>query len=383
MYCRKLSNGKWSCTTDATPDPLTGKRRQVTRRGDTKKEALNRAQLAADDLSKKRQPQKRFVQEVYEEWLNVYKETVKTSSTRAREVALSAFLKKHGEHYISKMHTSDIQDFLIEQRDRNLSRNFLLGIRTALNLLFAFALKNEYIEKNIIKDTVIPKVSKSVKSYGVKKKHLEKDEIQHFLTGIKSSGRRNAYSVALTMLSTGLRIGEVLSLTWDDIDSGKQVLEVKKTLSEMSSSDGGFEFSSPKTEDSNRFVSFNDDLAKEFKRMKVQYNKEKLIGLRDSKSQWCDLVFTGVNQQPVRASTINIVFNTIYKAYGIEGVSGSHILRHTHITMLVEAGVDLPVIMERVGHASINITLDIYTHVTKKMQQQSDDKINEYFLQFI
>ena len=65
--------------------------------------------------------------------------------------------------------------------------------------------------------------------------------------------------------------------------------------------------------------------------------------------------------------TIGAVFNKIYKAYGIKDVSGTHILRHTHITMLVEAGVDLPVIMERVGHSNINITLDIYTHVTKKM----------------
>lgn len=383
MYCRKLSNGKWSCTTDATPDPLTGKRRQVTRRGDTKKEAAQRAQSAANDLSKKRQPQKRLVQEVYDEWLNVYKETVKASSVRAREVALTAFIDKHGKHFISKLRTSDIQDLLIEQRDRDLSKNFLLGIRTALNLMFTFALKNEYIEKNIIKDTVIPKVNKAAKGYGTKKKYLEKDEIQTFLSGVKSSGRRNAYSIALTMLSTGLRIGEVLSLTWDDIDLEKQVLDVNKTLFEMSSSEGGFEFSPPKTEDSNRAVSFNDELTKEFKKMKVQYNKEKLIGLREPKSQWRNLVFTGINQQPVRATTINLVFNQIYKAYSIEGVSGSHILRHTHITMLVEAGVDLPVIMERVGHSSINITLDIYTHVTKKMQQKSDDKINEYFRQFI
>lgn len=66
MYCRKLTNGKWSCTTDAIPDPLTGKRRQVTRRGDTKKEAVQRSQSAASDLSMKRQTQKRLVLEVYE-----------------------------------------------------------------------------------------------------------------------------------------------------------------------------------------------------------------------------------------------------------------------------------------------------------------------------
>ena len=384
MYCRKLSNGKWSCTTDATPDPLTGKRRQVTRRGNTKKEALNQAQLAADELSKERQPMKKLVQEVYDEWLKVYKETVKSSSVKTREVALAAFIKKHGKHFINKLTVSDIQDFLIERRDDNLSKNFLLNVRTSLNLLFKFALENEYIEKNIVKGTVVPKANKSTKDFmSSEKKYLEKDEIQTFLAGVKKSGRRNAYPVALTMLSTGLRIGEVLALTWGDIDLEKQELEVNKTLFEKGAREGGFEFVPPKTVDSNRIVSFNDELMNELKRLKVQYNKEKLIGLRDSKSQWCDLVFTGRHQQPLRAVTISSVFNQIYKAYGIANASGSHILRHTHITMLVEAKVDLPVIMERVGHSNINITLEIYTHVTKKMQQQSDDKINEYFRQFI
>lgn len=383
MYCRKLKNGKWSCTVDATSDPLTGKRRQVTRRGDTKKEAMQRANKAADDLSSQRQVKKKLVHEVYEEWLDVYGETVKASSVRAREVALTAFLNRHGKHFIGKMQAKDIQDFLIDERDRGLSKNFLSSMRTALNLLFTFALKHDYIEKNIIKDSVIPKAFKRPNDYGVKKKYLEEDEIQYFLKGVKASERRNTYPLALMMLSTGLRIGEALSLTWEDIDLEKKTLEVKKTLLQLPSGVGGFEFSTPKTMDSNRTVSFNDELASELKKMKVQYNKEKLIGLRDPKSEWCDLVFTGRNQQPVRSSTINLVFNKIYKAYGIEGISGSHVLRHTHITMLVEAGVELPIIMERVGHSNINVTLEIYTHITKKMQEKSDEKINDYFRKYL
>lgn len=384
MYCRTLKNGKWSCTIDATPDPLTGKRRQVTRRGDTKKEAVRRAQLAANELSKERQTTKRFVQDVYDEWLNVYRETVKASSVKARMVAARPFLDKHGNHLIGKLQINDIQKFLVERRDTDISKHHIASTRTVLNLLFEYALKNGYVEKNIVKDTVIPKANKkSQQMRNSKKKYLEKDEIRNFLAGVKSSGRRNAYSLALTMLSTGLRVGEVLALTWNDIDLDKHVLVVNKTLFEKSADEGGFEFVPPKTEDSNRTVSFNKDLAEELKKMKVQYNKEKLIGLRDPKSEWCDLVFTGRSEQPVRAVTIGAVFNKIYKAYGIKDVSGTHILRHTHITMLVEAGVDLPVIMERVGHSNINITLDIYTHVTKKMQQNSDDKINDYFRQFI
>ena len=82
------------------------------------------------------------------------------------------------------------------------------------------------------------------------------------------------------MLSTGLRVGEVLALTWNDIDLDKHTLVVNKTLFEKAADEGGFEFASPKTEDSNRTVSFNQDLLEELKKMKVQYNKEKLINIK-------------------------------------------------------------------------------------------------------
>ncbi|WP_158233568.1 MULTISPECIES: tyrosine-type recombinase/integrase [unclassified Sporosarcina] len=345
---------------------------------------MQRVQVAADELSKQRQPHKLLVQEVYAQWMEVYKETVKPSSVKTRVVALRLFIEKHGNHLISKLQANDLQKFLIERRDTGISKHHIAGTRTALNLLFEYAAKNDYIEKNLVKDTVLPKANKASTPFvNAKKKYLEKEEIQNFLTGVKSSGRRNAYALALTLLSTGLRVGEALALTWDDIDMETSTLVVRKTLFEKPADEGGFEFMPPKTEDSNRTVSFNQELAEELKKMKIQYNKEKLIGLRDPKSKWCNLVFTGRSQQPVRSVTIANVFNKMYKAYGIPDVSGTHILRHTHITMLVEAGVDLPVIMERVGHSNINITLDIYTHVTKKMQKQSDDKINEYFRQFI
>ena len=384
MYCRTLTNGKWACTVDATPNPLTGERRQITRRGGTKKEAMKRAQLAADELSKERQIAQKTVIQVYQEWLDVYQETVKASSVKVRMVAAKPFIDKHGKHLIAKLQINDIQKFLIERRDTGISHHHIASTRTTLSLMFAFAAINNYVEKNIVKDTVIPKaIKKSIELVNAKKKYLEKDEITRFLTGVKASGRRNAHLIALTLLSTGLRIGEALALTWDDIDLDKRTLKVNKTLFEKPATSGGFDFMPPKTEDSNRTVSFNQELAEVLKKMKVQYNKEKLIGLRDPKSKWCDLVFVGRMQQPVRSTTISGVFNKIYKACGIDDVNGTHVLRHTHITMLVEAGVDLPVIMERVGHSNINITLDIYTHVTKKMQQQSDDKINEYFRQFI
>ncbi|AMQ06789.1 hypothetical protein [Sporosarcina psychrophila] len=124
---------------------------------------------------------------------------------------MKPFIDKHGKHFIGKLQINDIQAFLTERRDTGISKHHIAGTRTALNLMFDFAKRNDYIEKNIVKDTVTPKATKESQSFSKsKKKYLEKEEIQEFLKGVKSSGRRNAYSIALTMLSTGLRIGEVL-----------------------------------------------------------------------------------------------------------------------------------------------------------------------------
>ena len=379
MYCRKLNNGKWSCTADATPDPLTGKRRQVTRRGDTKKEAQQRTREAVEQLSTERKKEKKTVNEVFDEWIKVYALSVRPSTVQIRRTQTNKFLEEHGNHYIASLATKDIQDHLIARSNSGLSDNFLSSIRTALNLLFKYALKNDYVSRNIVESTTLPKSDRTTISVNPPKKYLEKDEVKKFLTGLKRSERRNVYELALLMLSTGLRIGEALALTWDDINLTRKELTVNKTLY----SRGSYSFLPPKTPTSYRTVSFNDELHGVLQKMKVLYNKEILIGLRDKDSEWCNLVFANGERRPVHSSNINAIYNKIYKIYGIEGASGSHILRHTHITMLVEAGVDLPVIMERVGHSNINITLDIYTHVTKKMQESSDQKINDYFKQFI
>ena len=380
MYCRKLKNGKWSCTGDATADPLTGKRRQVTRRGDTKKEASIRVNEAIQELEDERTTSQKTVLQVYEEWMAVYQETVRASTVRVREVAIEPFIKLHGNHFINKLIAKDIQIYLNDERKRGLSQSFLQNKRTVLSLLFKFAHKHGYVDENIIKLTETPKSHKKALTFeSLNKKYLEKEEIQYFLSGLKRGGRLNAYEIAFLLLSTGLRIGEALALTWDDIDFENQLLSVSKTLF----FDTTFKFVEPKTPTSYRVVSFNEEMAEIFKLLKLKHDGEVRIGFKNPESEWGNLVFVGRNAQPVQSTTINVVFNDMYRNYGIKGAAGTHILRHTHITMLVEAGVDLPVIMERVGHAHIAITLNIYTHVTEKMKKSSNEKINDYFTKYI
>ncbi len=74
---------------------------------------------------------------------------------------------------------------------------------------------------------------------------------------------------------------------------------------------------------------------------------------------------------------ISKFYNKYYKLAGIEGVSGTHILRHTHITLLIESGVDMRSVMERVGHEKIDTTLEVYSHVTNKMKEKGLEKISE------
>lgn len=168
-------------------------------------------------------------------------------------------------------------------------------------------------------------------------KYLEKDEIPDILDKIKNKTVRN---ISIVQLHTGLRIGEVLALTPQDIDFENKTISVNKTKL----SNG--EVSSPKTISSIRTIEVSDFIIKllydYISNNKFIFNIKYLTVLR--------------NLQPLK----------IY----------SHIFRHTHVALLIEQNVPIKVISERLGHSNITTTLSIYTHVTENMKINLRNKLN-------
>ncbi|WP_045295034.1 site-specific integrase, partial [Priestia aryabhattai] len=174
-------------------------------------------------------------------------------------------------------------------------------------------------------------------------------------------------------LLTGIRKGEILGLRWRDIDFEKQVIYIRQIY------DGYAKELKvgAKTASGVRSIHIPNMLVNQLKkeRKKVLVNKLKQgIAYNDY-----DLVNCTKFGNSLDSSTLSKRFKNHAKKLGLP-VIRFHDLRHTHVTMLIQQNVNVKVISERVGHSSIQITLNQYSHVLPSMQQEVADKLNTLFV---
>src|SRR5690606_27329516 len=173
---------------------------------------------------------------------------------------------------------------------------------------------------------------------------------------------------------TGLRIGEALALTWDDIDLEKGTLSVDKTLVYPLNSTPYV--STPKSKTSIRTIKLDTTTVKLLKKHKVNQN-EVILMYTSYKGSKDGLVFHQHDGRWLRTNVVREYFKEVCKRAGVPDLS-PHALRHTHAVHLLEAGANIKYVSERLGHASIKITADTYLHVTKKIEQDALDLYASY-----
>lgn len=188
------------------------------------------------------------------------------------------------------------------------------------------------------------KLTKEERARDIQKiKYLEKDEIPTLLSKIKNPRARN---IAIIQLNTGLRIGEVLALTPNDVDFADKTISITKTKTPTG------ELTAPKTISSIRTIEVSDAI---------------LNILRDFIS--------------CKKFIFNVKYSAVQQTFKKVNVT-SHMFRHTHVALLIESGVPIKVISQRLGHSDIKTTLSIYTHVTKNMKVDLQKKLETLSLFF-
>lgn len=166
---------------------------------------------------------------------------------------------------------------------------------------------------------------------------------------------------------TGLRAAEVCGLTWDCIDLDNKTLKVEKIL--INKGKGIFEFGTPKTKSSNRTITIGNTLVTILKRQKTYQSENKLKYCQYYKKS--DFVCTKENGENITTDTLKYLSRVVNYELGID--FNFHSLRHTHATMLLEAGANIKDIQKRLGHSKLATTMDTYSHVTKKMKNDTVD----------
>ncbi len=193
---------------------------------------------------------------------------------------------------------------------------------------------------------------------------LDEEQVRLFLAEAKRSSRY--YSLYLAAITTGMRQGELLGLRWKDVNLGLGVASIQQTFYRLG---GKPLFKEPKTAKARRTIALLPVLIDILQRIREEHEEHRRRlgdGYEDN-----GLVFCQRNGTPLHANDIvKRDFRRVLARAGLPRIR-FHDLRHCHATLLLQQGVHPKVVQERLGHANISMTLDIYSHVVPGMQEKA------------
>ncbi len=372
---------------------IGGKRKRIERvGGNTSKEAERAGRIALtqyENTGELYKPSEISLADFMDYWLENYvKFELSHSSYVSYETEIRLRIKPYLGHYkLSSLKPALIQETInkmITEQKHSINRiQFFKGtLNTALNYaVFPLEyLKNNPCQYVKVSRKFIPDKKDEIKVLSINewKLILEKYTPDHYV-----------HLPLLIGFYTGLRRGEILSLTWDDINFEENTINVYKTLTNVKQKGQAtvWHLGPTKTKSSKRVVKIGDKLSKYLKKYKTQQSKNRMkygeyykrysLGADDMildyshDTEELRMVCTKENGKFVSLWDINFINVRIAKLLNNDFTF--HMLRHTHATMLREAGVDLKTIQKRLGHSKLATTADIYSHVTEEIEKSAVD----------
>ena len=290
-------------------------------------------------------------------------------------------LPKFGKFKLSELEASSLQkhfnSLLINGRadGKGLSPSTVRAARRYFAMCIDDAVREGLLLRNVIRLTKSPKLTR--KEIVV----LTKEEVTNLIETAKNIENNFMKIMMPEILSftvrTGLRQGEVFGLKWEDIDFQNSCLFVKRSLAHVVGK--GAVFQEPKTKNSRRRVLLMPEDVESLKKYQ-QWQKNYAEELGD-KFSGHGLVFTSPFGEPISPTNfIRRHFKPLLKKCGISKEFTFHGLRHTHATLLLQQGVNPKIVQERLGHSSIKVTMDTYSHVLPDMQKQAVEALRELFV---
>lgn len=367
-HLQQRSPGSWTVWVSAGVDPATGKRRRMatTVRG-TKRDAERKLteMLATLDKGTYLKPTKITVADFLRQWLDSYV----AANLRARTwegyrlIVERRLIPGLGAIPLADLRPSHIQDFYakalsgprLDGRPGKVSARTILGHHRVLKEALSHAVKWELCVRNAA-DAVEPP-----RAVAVEMKTLDEEGIERFLEVVRPT---QYYSLFLLDFHTGLRRSELLALRWRDLDLNLATLSVTRGLHRLR--DGRLIFEAPKSKRGKRQVALGPTavLALRAHRDRREADLAVLGAAWDEDAP----VFPRPDGSPLFPDTISHVFIKFLRKAGLEGVR-LHDVRHSHATLLLKQGVHPRVAMERLGHATVATTIDLYSHTVPGLQE--------------
>lgn len=248
------------------------------------------------------------------------------------------------------------------KKGQGLSPAAVRGVHRTLRRALGLAVKWGLLVRNPAEAVEQPKRAKA------EQKTLAPEEIARLLDASKKTER---YSFYLAAVTTGMREGELLGLRWQDVDLERGTATVKQQLSRAGEHPS---FSEPKTAHGARIVSLPESLVVALRKAKSVEEEERKAYGKDYQNY--DLVWHVPGGRPINPRNLNRQFKSLLKKAGLPDMR-FHDLRHTHATILLQAGTHPKVVQERLGHSQIAVTMDTYSHVIPALQTQAAQDIDK------
>ncbi|HEM4584837.1 TPA: site-specific integrase [Streptococcus suis] len=375
MAIRKDKDGGWIVDISNGFDPITLKQRRVVRKGyKTKKEATEAEHyLRSVELKERFYGAKITVSMLYE----LLKEE---DSINCRKISYintqDNNYNRHIKDYFSKVDNvgkltyEDIYQFreylkqkVAQNSNKPLSTNTINKIMILLKKIFDVGLRKGYYATNPVK------LLKKLPIEKTKMQFWTVGEFQQFLTLFEPE-EYNIKLLFTVLFFTGLRLGEALALTWQDIDFSSNTIHITKSIYVNK---GISHISTTKTKAGTRRIIINKKLSQELQHWQQQ--QKHLLEQFTSDS---------LTLQVFQSNPLTITKNAIEKQYKkilerddtLKKIR-IHDFRHSHASLLINQGEDYLVVKERLGHASIMTTIDTYSHLYPSKQKELAEKLDE------
>jgi integrase len=309
-----------------------------------------------------------------DKWLSSAAKPKLSERTFAEYVALLRRYVREplGRKKISALAPLDIQAVYSEMQERGLSARIVRYTHAVLSSALKQGVRWGMLYRNPAELVQLPKLIRKEMCA------LTPEQSARFLAALETDRYFTLFALAL---STGMRPAEYLGLRWSDVDLSRATVTVRRALV-WRTKGGGWYFTEPKTSRSRRTIPFPPSMIATLVEHKRRQSEERLrLG-----SEWQDhgLVFTTSLGSPLNISNLTGKhFKPALKRAGLPITMRLYDLRHTCATLLLSEGENPKVVSERLGHASITLTLDVYSHVLPDMQKAATDKLENLLFKHI
>lgn len=346
--------------------------------GTSKVEVRNKLQAALKENAEKGSVKRRMtMQKWYKEWMSAYKIPVIRPNTRRHyeHIFDTLILPEIGDMYVDEVRQIHVKNLINSLDSQGYQWETQNKVRILILDMFNVAIENEYALKNPSKGIRLAKNKPNDRIV------LSVEQQEDFFECSAGTFYHNLFLVAV---NTGLRPGEVCALEESDLDFNNHMISVSKTLLyQKLNGDEGKEFhiGPPKTESSVRSVPMNEVCEKA---LRGQIRLKRILSekyIKDNEFQ--NLLFVTKFNTPICSVVLNEAIKRIVNEINLQRDEielfpsfSAHTFRHTFATRCIEAGILPKTVQRYLGHATLQMTMDLYVHVTDEFKQKELEKLN-------